>query len=301
MNKVAFLLFVIVIFSACKDDPVTPEPEIDVNGLTYGNSNKSFEEANTILIDALNAVEPIKIVAEVVHSDNAASVDKTLNLTKVILFGNPNLGTPLMQQNQLAGLDLPQKILLFVDDDEQLRVAYNDVTYLGQRHQVSNVETINTISGALSNFANMVADEDLKLSGNGIVQPMEGIVTKTSQNSFDDTYAKLIAAISGNENLRLIKELDHSANAASVNLELLPTKLVIFGNPNLGTPLMQSAQTIGLDLPQKMLVYQDSDGNVNVAYNNPSFLAIRHKINGNEDILITISNALINLSNAATM
>jgi len=166
---------------------------------------------------------------------------------------------------------------------------------------VGNVETISSISGALANFANMVADEDLKLSGTGEVQSMEGIIVKISQNSFDDTYTKLIEAISGNENLRIIRELDHSANAASVNLELPPTKLVIFGNPNLGTPLMQNAQTIGIDLPQKFLVFQDNDGIVNVAYNDPNFLATRHKVTGNEDILMTITNALNNLSNAATM
>lgn len=296
------LTFVIIFLASCKDDETpTPTSTINVSGLTYGNSNQSFSEANTLLIDALNAVEPIKIVAEVVHSDNATSVGETLNLTKVILFGNPNLGTPLMQQNQLAGLDLPQKLLLFVDDDEQLRVAYNDVSYLSKRHDVANVETINSISGALANFANMVSNEDLEISENSDVQAGEGIVIKNSQNSFDETYSKLIEVIDANENLRIIKELDHSANAATVNLALLPTKLIIFGNPNLGTPLMQKAQTIGIDLPQKFLVYEDANGSVNVAYNDPNFLATRHKITDNEDILTTITNALNNLSNAATM
>jgi len=73
--------------------------DLMVSGLTFANSNKSLEEANTILIDALNAVEPIRIAAEVIHSDNAALVGQTLNPTKVILFGNPNLGTLIMQKN----------------------------------------------------------------------------------------------------------------------------------------------------------------------------------------------------------
>jgi len=236
-----------------------------------------------------------------VHSDNATAVGETLNLTKVILFGNPNLGTPLMQQNQLTGLDLPQKLLLFVNDDEQLRVAFNDVSYLDKRYQVGNVETTVTISGALANFASMVTDEPVAIVETSDIEPMEGIVIKSSQNSFDDTYSKLIEVINANENLKIIKELDHSANAASVNLELRPTKLVVFGNPNLGTPLMQNSQSIGIDLPQKFLVYIDADGTVNVAYNDPVFLAARHKITSNEDILTTITNALNNLSNAATM
>jgi len=227
MKNIACLLLIAITLFACEDDvpsttnPNTPLPEqsdsLKISGLTYGNSAKSLEEANTILIDALNAVEPIKIVAEVVHSDNATSVDLSLNPTKVILFGNPNLGTPLMQKNQLAGLDLPQKILLFEDDDQQLRVAYNDVTYLAQRHQVGDVETLNMIAGALANFATMVADENLITFDEGSVQAMEGIIIKNSENNVEDTYTKLIDVISANENLRIIRELDHSANAASVN------------------------------------------------------------------------------------
>jgi len=273
--------------------------DLMVSGLTYANSDKSLEEANTILTNALNAVEPIRIAAEVVHSDNAASVGQTLNPTKVILFGNPNLGTPIMQKNPLAGLDLPMKFLLFEDEAAKLKIAYNDVSYLSQRHSVGDVETIATIAGALNNFASMVADEGTTLNEDRTIQPMEGITIKVSQNNFEDTYNKLTAAINNNENLRLILELDHSANAASVNLDLPPSRLIVFGNPNLGTPLMQSSQTIGIDLPQKMLVYENEDGAINVAYNNPDFLAARHNVTGNEDILMTITNALNNLSEVA--
>jgi len=84
-----------------------------------------------------------------------------------------------------------------------------------------------------------------------------------------------------------------------VGLDLAPTRLVVFGNPNLGTPLMQSAQTLGIDLPQKMLVYENADGEVNVAYNDPAFLAARHGVEGNADVLTTITNALNNLSEVA--
>lgn len=294
-------IFLILIFSitllTCKDD-TSMEDTIEVNGLTHAKSDKEFEEANTILIDAFNVAEPIGIVAQIEHNNNAASVGLTLNPTKVILFGNPTLGTPLMQKNQLTGLDLPQKMLLFEDEEGELNIAYNDVSYLEQRHGVGDVETLSTIAGALNNFASMVADEDLKLS-DGSVQSAEGITIKSSQNSIDDTYTKLTDAINANQQLTIIAELDHQANAASVGLELRPTKLVVFGNPNLGTPLMQSAQTLGIDLPQKMLVYENENGEVNVAYNDPSFLAQRHRVEANEDILTTITNALNNLSEAA--
>lgn len=298
-KNIICILFVSITLFTCKDDTEFITDSIEVNGLAYANSDKSFEDANTMLIDALNAVAPIGIVAEVVHSDNAASVGETLNPTKVILFGNPALGTPLMQKNQLTGLDLPQKMLLFENEDGELKIAYNEVSYLSQRHDVGDVETLNTIANALNNFAAMVANEDLMSSEGDTVQLAEGITMKSSQNSMDATYAKLIDALNANAQLTIVRELDHQANAASVGLDLPPTKLVVFGNPNLGTPLMQSAQTLGIDLPQKMLVYENADGEVNVAYNDPAFLAMRHGVEGNEDVLVTITNALNNLSEVA--
>ncbi len=87
-----------------------------------------------------------------------------------------------------------------------------------------------------------------------------------------------------NEALQLVEQLDHSANARNVDLELNLTRLLIFGNPNAGTPLMQSAQTIGIDLPQKMLVFQDAKGLVTIAYNDTAYLAERHGITGQDEI-----------------
>jgi len=81
-----------------------------------------------------------------------------------------------------------------------------------------------------------------------------GIITKVSQQSFENTYAKLRSIIDNNPNLKILMELDHQANAANVDLELPPTRIIMFGNPRLGTPLMIGGDYTGLDLPQKILV-----------------------------------------------
>ncbi|WP_303318876.1 DUF302 domain-containing protein [Flavivirga abyssicola] len=126
-----------------------------------------------------------------------------------------------------------------------------------------------------------------------------GIISKISYQDFDTTYQKLKSVIENNPNLRIIAELNHQANASSVGLELSPTRIIMFGNPNLGTPLMQNAQTIGLDLPQKVLVYQDAEGVVKVSYNNPLYLRDRHGIKNQEDILNKIAGALNKITDAA--
>ncbi len=76
--------------------------------------------------------------------------------------------------------------------------------------------------------------------------------------------------------MTVFARIDHAAGAAGVGMSLRPTELLIFGNAKGGTPLMQSAQTIGIDLPLKALVWQDASGNTWLSYNDPSWLAKRH-------------------------
>ena len=95
-------------------------------------------------------------------------------------------------------------------------------------------------------------------------------------------------------------ELDHQKNAASVDLELNPTRIIMFGNPKLGTPLMNTAAYLGLDLPQKILVTQGIDGSVQVSYNDPAYLQERHGISGVDEVLAKVSGALDKISSAAT-
>jgi len=95
--------------------------------------------------------------------------------------------------------------------------------------------------------------------------------------------------------------IDHSAQAAQVNLSLPPTDLLIFGNPKGGTPLMRSNQTIGIDLPLKALVWQDEKGTTWLSYNDPEWIVQRHgSAGGIEDTVGAISAALKALAASAT-
>ena len=76
--------------------------------------------------------------------------------------------------------------------------------------------------------------------------------------------------------MTVFSRIDHAAGAVAVGLPLRPTELLIFGHPRAGTPLMQSVQTIGIDLPLKALVWQDASGGTWISWNDPSWLAQRH-------------------------
>ena len=133
-----------------------------------------------------------------------------------------------------------------------------------------------------------------------LAQAPAGLIVVESQNDIDTTQAKLEAAIEGADGLNIMTIIDHTANAEGAGLELRPTRLVIFGNPNAGTPLMQAAQSVAIDLPQKMLIWEDASGAVFVGYNSPFYLKARHMMDGEDGRIANISKALSNLANAAT-
>ncbi|SNR16208.1 Probable lipoprotein precursor [Tenacibaculum jejuense] len=121
------------------------------------------------------------------------------------------------------------------------------------------------------------------------------LIVKESPLDFQTTYTQVKSKIENNPNLKLIFELDHSENASKKDLSLRPTKLLIFGNPNLGTPLMNVAPTLAIDLPQKIMIYEEA-GKVFITYNNPEYLKERHNIEGKDELLNKISNALNKLT-----
>ncbi|MEM8546640.1 MAG: DUF302 domain-containing protein [Pseudomonadota bacterium] len=123
-------------------------------------------------------------------------------------------------------------------------------------------------------------------------------MTAQSPYTVEITTERFRAAIAA-AGMREFAVIDHRKGAASVDLELRPTRVIVFGNPKAGTPLMQCAQTVGIDLPMKALVYADSDGQVWLSYNAPGYLAERHAIEGCEAVLTRMTNALAKFAAAA--
>ncbi|MCP3387585.1 DUF302 domain-containing protein [Bradyrhizobium sp. CCGB12] len=109
------------------------------------------------------------------------------------------------------------------------------------------------------------------------IMAAEGLITIKSSFGPEDTMKRLEAEVKA-KGLTVFAHVDHAAGATAVGLPLRPTDLVIFGNAKGGTPLMQQAQTIGIDLPLKALVWQDEQGATWLSYNDPAYLAGRHGV-----------------------
>jgi uncharacterized protein (DUF302 family) len=102
-----------------------------------------------------------------------------------------------------------------------------------------------------------------------------GIVNLASNHSVEDTVEKL-KNILQTKGVTLFALVDHSGEAEKIGMRMLPTKLLIFGSPKAGTPLMLAAPTVAIDLPLKILVWEDEDGKVWISYNSPEYLKERH-------------------------
>src|SRR5215510_9559548 len=103
----------------------------------------------------------------------------------------------------------------------------------------------------------------------------DGLTTIPSKHDPKETMDRLEADVRS-KGLTVFARIDHAAGAAEVGLPLRPTELLIFGNAKGGTPLMQAGQAAGIDLPLKVLVWQDADGKVWLSYNEPSWIAQHH-------------------------
>ena len=128
----------------------------------------------------------------------------------------------------------------------------------------------------------------------------DGLITIKSSHGSKETMERLEAAVKA-KGLTIFARIDHAAGAADVALSLRPTELLIFGNAKGGTPLMQSDQTVGIDLPLKVLVWQDTSGDTLLSYNDPSWIAKRHGLGYEVDATVNaMSAALDGIARTAT-
>ena len=102
-----------------------------------------------------------------------------------------------------------------------------------------------------------------------------GLVTHASNHPVAETMQRLESLLN-EHGIKIFARIDHSGEAEQVGLTMLPTKLLIFGNPKGGTPLMEAAPTVAIDLPLKTLLWEDAEGRSWLTYNDPAYLQARH-------------------------
>ena len=127
----------------------------------------------------------------------------------------------------------------------------------------------------------------------------EGLVTLESRHPAAETSERIKAEIE-KRGMSVFTRIDHAAAARAAGMALRPTEVVLFGNPRAGTPLMQADQTIGIDLPLKLLVWEDEGGKARISHNDPVWLGARHGLAESEgELLKAMAGALQAIAIAA--
>ncbi|MEM7056313.1 MAG: DUF302 domain-containing protein [Pseudomonadota bacterium] len=132
------------------------------------------------------------------------------------------------------------------------------------------------------------------------VPAMAGEMIKfTSPYPVSETIDRLAAAVEG-AGAKVFARIDHAKGAASVDLDLRPTELLLFGNPKLGTPVMQASQSAGMDLPLRAVAYEQEDGTVILAFRDPAYLSDDHGVPADAPVLQKMRGAIGKLGGKAT-
>ncbi len=150
-----------------------------------------------------------------------------------------------------------------------------------------------------SNHAVNLNGPESARSVTGIEQAMPYLLSDISENDFETTLSKVQAAIE-NRAFKIFAVIDHAAGAASIGQELRPTSLIIFGNPKGGTPLMLSAQTMGIELPLKMLVHENEAGDVIISWSDMEHVFSKHGVIDRGELLQKIMTGLASIAAEAS-
>lgn len=273
---------------------IIDETETEVRQMSFVQKSHSnpVDEVYTSIKSAIEANENLKIIAEVNHSEAAKGVEMEIPESRLIIFGNPKAGTQLMQQNQKIGLDLPMKILVY-DDNGTTKVIYNNASILMNRYEIVLPELEEKMNALLDKISQLEIEEPQlhKLQLESILSDLQ---TKESSLSVEKASEKLEKLLKEKE-FKLIAKVEHDKAAKNAGLVLRPTRLFVFGKPQVGSQLMKLNSTIGLDLPMKILIWEDENGKTQVSYFKGSFLANRHNIE-NEELTTKIDGVLDMLS-----
>lgn len=288
-----------------KPQAVEPDPEKPATvGLVTVSSEKSVDEVVSELKERFDEARSVSIVGEVDHGANAGETDQELAATYLLLFSNPDLESPFINEQISAGLDFPQRVLVWEDDQGETRVTFSAPSYLVKRHGIDKLELfLGRIEKGLGNVVENATGSTVPAMPKGAeigIEENQGIITRESQNGASDTFEKLIEVLEEADGVELFTKIDYQLSAKSVNREVGAARLVVFGNPKLGTPLMKESRTVGVDLPQKMLVYENKKGAIIVAFNDPAYLAERHGIDPEAEVIEKIDEALKKFAAKAT-
>lgn len=289
MKKLFAVVIIALSLFACKSEKKevhtegkTPKVVENNFGLNISESKQSLIENIKSFKDAISENGTLSIFSGVEYPGNTT-----------LMFGNADMGTPLMQENIKVALDLPLKTSMYNHEGKSY-IVYNSPSYLQKRYNLSNSVALQKIGAWMS--INLGTDDTAESS----INYLEGIVEIKSPFDFNTTKDKVRTQIDSTAGAKLIKEIDHKENAKKNGLDMNEATIFIFDLDDVGRTLIKENPSMAIDLPTKVLVYENEEGETMVAYNHPYYLAKRHHLDKDASELKTIDKALGSISTLST-
>jgi uncharacterized protein (DUF302 family) len=261
--------FIVLALSACdRNSPITSE--------RYQSSDELFET-----IDSNVAKEPsLQKVLEVDHSRLGAQVESYMPPARVLIFSDKKLESELLSRNQLAGLDLPLRVLAYESErNGPSKIIYNSYDYLASRYGLNPSDvTSDLFENSMSLALSGISPANIATFSQDQMQP-NGIVTLDSPFGFNETYSRVLEAINSQNDATVFGSIDFQSQVQAFGVDIPPTKLILFGAPGPGARAMRNAPTLGLDaFCQKFLVWQDDQQVVHLSFNDLLRVAERQDV-----------------------
>lgn len=217
-------------------------------------------------------------VATIDHARLASEAGVEMPPCIVTIFSDPESNAPLIQSNPLIGLDLPHRILAYAEPGASAaNIAFGDANYLARRHSIADPALLSPYGRVLDEALVGISTEmQLPVAVDGIDDGF-GIHNLVSEHSFSETVSRLKAVVSGQGDTVWFGDLDFQAEAAPQDIDVRPTTMLLFGAPAPGGMCMAEFPRLGLDaFCQKLLVYEDDQQQVRVAFNDIVSFATLH-------------------------
>jgi len=277
------IVLVGLLFFACKkenksakDSKEPTKNKVSISDGMYYNTVQNLDKALTNFKRFLGTNRGLEIYANIDHQENARKVEMALAENQVFFFDNPRFSAPLIQENPLLGLEFPTRVA-FCKKGENALVFSRSTAWFKQRYGLKFSPAFQSYSNLTKAFikqasrADVVEEEAITLSKH------QGIEMVKSKLGFKETVEGISQVLDQNEKIFKILSFNFQEKAKVTNYKLEPLHLFIFGNPEIGTQLMQKSPNFSIDLPLKILVRETSDGEVMLYYNDMNFLADIHQ------------------------
>lgn len=247
------------------------EADLPLTDERYSNSDALFHQ----VAENVAANSDWDKVTEIDHSRLGMQAGSVMPPSRVFVFSDPVLETSLIQQAPLVALDLPLRILAYEESPGgKSKLIYNQFSFLQSRYDLP--EQLPAAEAYEASIQRALAGVSVDSIGAFPSSTMDGdgIITIESDFGFDETLARILAAIASQDDTVSFGMVDFKQQAQALNVELLPNTMILFGAPEPGAKAMSESPTLGLDaFCQKFLVWQDVSGKVHLSFNDLLWLA----------------------------